>query len=237
MVFVIPSSGVNGRTSMNLGCLILPRVLGFGTGGGCEVIGQPTDWQYRSYIAGDYRREVTYRTSGCSTDARVGCVTFAWPNVYKYRPTNGGVGGPSDTDFPLYRYAEALLMYAEAQNELGNGGEAVTYLNMLRARARKGTGTENRAAPADYAGLTDQLSLRDAIYQERDWELAHEAKRWFDLVRRDALEPGYWATTLQQHDPKPAPWPSPAGLEYKRRWPLPLNELSVNPALTQNPGY
>jgi starch-binding outer membrane protein, SusD/RagB family len=231
------SSGVDGRSSMNLGCLILPRALGFGTGGGCEVIGQPTAWHYGSYIAGDYRKEVTYRTGGQSTDPHIGSVTFAWPNVYKYRPTNGGVGGPPDTDFPLYRYAEALLMYAEAQNELGNSAVAVTYLNMIRARARKGTGAETRTEPADYSGAVDVASVRDAIYQERDWELAHEGKRWFDMVRRNSVEPGYWANALLQHDPKPAPWPSPLGLEYKMRWPLPLTELSLNHALTQNAGY
>src|SRR2546429_155083 len=150
MIWVIPSSTVQGRSSMNLGCLILPRILGFGTGGGCEVIGQPTAWHYGSYLAGDYRKDVTYRTTGCSSDANIGCKTFTWPNVYKYRPTNGGVGGPPDTDFPLYRYAEALLIYAEAQNELGNSAAAVTYLNMVRARARKGTRAESRAEPPDY---------------------------------------------------------------------------------------
>ncbi|HEV8383125.1 MAG TPA: RagB/SusD family nutrient uptake outer membrane protein [Gemmatimonadales bacterium] len=237
MIWALVSSGVDGRTSMNLGCLILPRALGFGTGGGCEVIGQPTAWHYGSYIAGDYRKEVTYRTGGQSTDPNIGSVTFAWPNVYKYRPTNGGVGGPPDTDFPLYRYADALLMYAEAQNELGNSAVAVTYLNMIRARARKGTGAETRAEPADYSGPVDVPSVRDAIYQERDWELAHEGKRWWDLVRRNSVEPGYWATALETHDPKPAPWPSPAGLEYKMRWPLPQTELSLNHALTQNTGY
>ena len=240
MIFLLPSSGIDGRSSMNIGCLILPRVLGFGTGGGCEVIGQPTLWHYNSYLAGDYRKAVTYRTSGCSTDPHIGCVDSMYPNVYKYRPTNGGVGGPPDTDFPLYRYAEAILIHAEAQNELGNTPVAVQYLNMVRARARKGTGAESRPEPHDYGTAgepMDQLAVRDAIYQERDWELAHEGKRWFDLVRRDGLEPGYWANALQQHDPKPPPWPSPFGLEYKMRWPVPLTELNVDPSLTQNAGY
>jgi starch-binding outer membrane protein, SusD/RagB family len=239
MIFVIPSSGVIGGTSMNLGCLILPRVLGFGTGGGCEVIGQPTDGHYQSYLAGDYRHAVTYRTSGTSTDPNVGFKTFTWPNVYKYRPTNGGVGGPADTDFPVYRYAETLLMYAEAQNELGNATEAVTYLNLIRARARKGNGTEPpRPSPADYTGATDPVSLRDAIYQERDWELAHEAKRWFDLVRLDVAKPGVWATSLWSRDPiDPTATLQRDTSAYKQRWPLPQTELQVNPSLTQNPGY
>src|SRR2546430_2347199 len=81
----------------------------------------------------DYRKAVTYRPSVCSTDPHIGCVDSMYPNVYKYRPTNGGVGGPPDTDFPLYRYAEAILIHAEAQNELGNTPVAVQYLNMIRA--------------------------------------------------------------------------------------------------------
>jgi len=241
MIWVIPSSTVQGRSSMNLGCLILPRILGFGTGGGCEVIGQPTAWHYGSYLVGDYRKDVTYRTTGCSSDANIGCKTFTWPNVYKYRPSNGGVGGPPDTDFPLYRYAEALLIYAEAQNELGNQATAVTYLNMVRARARKGTGAESRAEPHDYgtAGeATTQTAVRDAIFQERDWELAHEGKRWFDLIELDALEPGYWATALQQRDSiLPTATLQRDLRTFKQRWPIPLSEINLDPALTQNAGY
>jgi hypothetical protein len=244
MIWVIPGSGVMNRTSMNLGCMILPRMLGFGTGGGCEVVGQPTKWHYDSYLAGDYRKAVTYRTSGCSTDSRIGCVTFKWPNVYKYRPTNGGVGGPPDTDFPLYRYAEAILIYAEAQNELGNTPEAITYLNMIRARARKGDGTGpfvEGTEPHDYGTggePSDQVAVRDAIYQERDWELAHEGKRWLDLVRLDRLEPGAWAAALKDRDPvDPAATLQRDLRPFKQRWPIPLTEISLNSALTQNTGY
>jgi starch-binding outer membrane protein, SusD/RagB family len=50
-------------------------------------------------------------------------------------------------DVPLYRFAEAILIYAEAENELGNTAVAVTNLNRIRARARNGTGVgESRGA-------------------------------------------------------------------------------------------
>ena len=241
MIWVIPSSTVQGRSSMNLGCLILPRILGFGTGGGCEVIGQPTNWHYMSYLPGDYRKDVTYRTSGCSSDANIGCKTFTWPNVYKYRPSNGGVGGPPDTDFPLYRYAETLLIFAEAQNELGNATTAVQYLNMVRARARKGTGAESRTEPHDYGTAGEamtQTAIRDAIFQERDWELAHEGKRWFDLLELDALEPGYWVMALASRDSVPPTATLQRDLRTSRKvWPIPLMEINLDPALTQNPEY
>lgn len=233
MIWMVASSGVEGRTSTNVGCHWLPRELGFGSAGGCEVLGQPTEWFYNSYADGDYRHEVNYRTSGWSTNTDLGddgFVEFSWPNVYKYRPTNRGVGGPTDVDFPLYRYAEALLMYAEAQFELGNVAEATQYVNMVRARARQGTGNENRAEPADLATVT-----REDIYMERGWELAHEGKRWFDLVRRDALDPGYWAGSLTDHDPETAERGDVS--DYRKLLPIPRSEIERNPALDQNPGY
>jgi hypothetical protein len=158
------------------------------------------------------------------------------PKKYIVKADNGANWPLGDFDVPIYRYAEALLMYAEAQNELGNGAEAVRYLNMIRARARKGTGAETRSAPADYAGPTDRQSLRDAIYMERAWELQFEAKRWWDLVRRDGLEPGYWSRTLKANDGANAERLRPLS-EHKKRFPIPTAQIVANPALTQNPGY
>lgn len=235
LIWMVPSSGTEGRSSFDIFCNWLPRELGFGTAGGCEVIGQPTKWMFDSFAKGDYRHEVTYRTGGCSTSASVGCRTFRWPNVFKYRPTNRGVGGPADVDFPLYRYAEALLIYAEAQNELGNTAEAMRAVNRIRARARKGTGSESRTSPADLPLNLGRLQAREAIYMERNWELAHEGKRWFDQVRRDSIEPGYWRNTLIQNDPETAARGDVS--EFRKRLPIPGNELRLNSNLEQNPGY
>ena len=80
--------------------------------------------------------------------------------------------------------------------------------------------------------------MRDAIYQERDWELAHEGKRWLDLVRLDRLEPGAWAAALKDRDPvDPAATLQRDLRPFKQRWPIPLTEISLNSALTQNTGY
>jgi hypothetical protein len=258
MIWMIVASGLDSRSSGDENCNYLPRELGFNTAGGCEVVGQPTRWQYNNYLCTspdtiklgadgrladttrilkcDYRKQVTYRSGGCSTNSGIGCLTFKWPNVNKYRPTNRGVGGPTDQDYPYYRYAEALLMYAEAQNELGNPAVAVQYLNMLRARARRGTGSSSFTEPHDYGTAgepIDQRSVRDAVYQERIWEMAHEGKRWFDQVRRNSLEPGYWQQTMRDHDPDPRADLS----DFRMRFPIPAPEIAVNPSLTQNPGY
>ena len=179
-------------------------------------------------------------TGGCGISGLCATPFGDGPMPYKYKKSDNGRDWTlNDVDTPLYRYAEAILMYAEAQNELGNSTVAVTYLNMIRARARKGTGAENRAEPHDYgtgAGeALDQLSVRDAIYMERAWELAFEAKRWWDLVRRDSLEPGYWKNSLQAHDPNASK--SQPIAEYKKRFPIPQAQINANPSLTQNPGY
>ena len=78
----------------------------------------------------------------------------------------------SKANWKVIRYADVLLMYAEALNENGKTDEALKYLNMVRKRA----------------GLQDYLNLnknetREGIYLERRLELSFEGHRWFDLVR------------------------------------------------------
>src|SRR5204862_3124878 len=173
--------------------------------------------------------------SGGSGCAAGGCA-LTWcadplgdgPMPWKYRKSDGGdTWWLGDVDVPLYRYAEAILIYAEAQNELNNAAVAVQYLNMIRTRARKGTGAQIRTEPHDYgtAGeAMDKLSVREAIYMERAWEFAFEAKRWFDLVRRDSAEPDYWATPLHLHDPSSETLGATSGQTYKKRWPIPQTQ-------------
>src|SRR5438132_1572209 len=157
MIFYVAASGVDSRSSSGwLVNFYFPRDFGLSTGGGWGA-GHPTDWHYNQYQPGDYRKEAGYRSGGCRWDGF--CVTAFkdGPLPWKYRPTNNGSdGGKCDVDIPLYRFAEAILIYAEAQNELGNSGVAVQYVNMIRARARNGTGAENRASPADYTGPLHQ---------------------------------------------------------------------------------
>jgi hypothetical protein len=78
----------------------------------------------------------------------------------------------------LVRYADVLLMAAEALNENGNSSEALIYLNMVRERARQG----NSAILPDIT-TTSQSELRDIIFNERRHELAMEGWRFWDLVR------------------------------------------------------
>jgi hypothetical protein len=121
----------------------------------------------------------------------------------------------SNNDFPVIRYADVLLMYAEALNELGNTGEAHTYLNRVR----------NRAGLATVSGLS-QAQFRDAVLEERKLELAAEGHRWFDLVRTGTLEE--WVPLA-----KPGVTPQPRHYLF----PIPQRERDLNPNLPQNEGY
>lgn len=83
----------------------------------------------------------------------------------------------------LIRYADVLLMAAEALNENGKSAEALPYLNAVRARAREG----NNAILPDVT-TTDKTALRDLILRERRSEFAMEGSRFFDLVRTGKAE-------------------------------------------------
>lgn len=130
----------------------------------------------------------------------------------------------ADTDFPLFRLADAYLMYAEAvvRNGNANKANAVTYINKLRER---GYG-ENQGQISE-----SELSL-DFILDERARELYWEGTRRQDLIRYDRY-------TTSDHL-----WPFKGGLKegvavssHLNIFPIPTSDLSVNPNLSQNTGY
>jgi len=125
----------------------------------------------------------------------------------------------------VLRYADVVLMYAEAANEVGGAANttiALNALNSVRARARAG----NNTILPDVT-TTDQATLRDAIRQERRVELGMEHERFFDLVR--------WgiAQTVMNASGKPNFIGSRDGL-----LPIPQTQIDLSAGvLTQNPGY
>lgn len=161
-------------------------------------------------------------------------------------------GIKQDIPFRYMRYAEILLMYAEACNELGEDADARTYTNMVRRRAGQ------PALPAEIAGE----ALRSAIRRERRIELAFEDHRFWD-VRRWLMGP---QATQQTHgvdirytvdraqvpsyrQPDGSTWGSPVFKRIEipgdlRIWhnklyffPIMRDETLKNEALVQNPGY
>ena len=100
--------------------------------------------------------------------------TFPWA-IYKHFDENLIMNSPqSGKDFPIMRYAEVLLIYAEAQNEADGSPNAAAYdaINGIRARA----GVDN------LSGLS-KTEFSEAVWRERVWELSSENVVWFDMVR------------------------------------------------------
>lgn len=181
----------------------------------------PTQYLYNQFEADDRRRAVTFITEindpGGAYSIRP-YVQKYWDKVAEPK------GNSSSNDFPVIRYADVLLIYAEAQNELGNSSVAHQYINLVRKRARfNGTTYEN--AVADYAGLSKE-QFREAILKERMLEFVFEGHRWFDLARMGKLE---------QLVPLAKPGVVPAARNYL--FPLPQREVDLNPKLGQNDGY
>jgi starch-binding outer membrane protein, SusD/RagB family len=222
-IFSLQANDVTTDLGSGFVFLYYPRELGLDRGGGFSVI-LPTEQHLASYVTGDYRKDVSYWTEG--TNALGQRFTFQ-PHVYKFRPSQTTSISRGDVNWPIYRYAEVLLMYAEAVNELGQPAVAVTYLNQIRGRARNADGTP-RIEPADYAGPLVQDAVREAIFVERNWEFAHECKRWFDLLRRGEQ---YFLEKLRA---------DPEAIDLQPTdmlWPIPQREIDLSPGLTQNPGY
>lgn len=144
-------------------------------------------------------------------------VQFGHPFCFKY--FDFAIGGESGKNFPILRYADVLLMYAEAKNEVdGPGGgqeySALWALNEVRTRAEISeiTTTESKE------------SLREIIWNERARELSFEGHRWFDLVRTDRLIDVVRNTGKDISD-------------KHKLFPIPQREIDANNNLTQNSGY
>jgi hypothetical protein len=117
-----------------------------------------------------------------------------------------GNGGAGWIDHRILRYADVILMLAEAANETGDGGTAAANLELIRNRASGNLGQSRTLLP--YIPFTGQSAMRTAIKNERRWEFAMEGYRFYDLVRwgdaNAVLGPlGY--TSRNQYYPIPQP--------------------------------
>ena len=152
----------------------------------------------------------------------------AVPYYYKEKHPNGWNGGDH---LYLLRFADIILLKAEAQNETGDLGGAIANVNLIRNRV----GLPNITA-------SSKEELRTKILNERRMELAFEAQRFDDLVRN-----GVFVSTMNNlkeykfscDNGTPS---APILIKYnatveKQLCPIPQNERDRNPSITQNPGY
>lgn len=156
------------------------------------------------------------------------------PHIAKYTRFTGNVGGEhrnSDTNYAAMRYAEVLLIAAEALAEIsGPSAEAIGYVNQVRERAGNWPGG-NTGFPEDVQAGISTSDFIDLVLEERRLELAFEYKRWYDIKRRRIGEEVF--TSPNSLEPHPNFDPN---RDYF--FPLPQVDLAVNPNLRpQNPGY
>ena len=133
-------------------------------------------------------------------------------------------------DYPIYRYPDLLLMYAEADNEV-NGGPTPDGMEKLnRVRRRAYGNNPNVVSTIDYI-LSDYTkdTFNDLVLQERGYEFWFEGKRWLDLKRTGKAKEIILETKGIVVEEKHMLWPIPA-VEY-------LNNDAIDPVNDQNPGY
>ena len=194
------------------------------TGGGWGF-NVPTQDLADAFEANDQRREATIIFKGETTpegDAIPASVPNPRYNQKSYVPFGLFVAGYNEgcqQNVRVIRYADVLLMNAEANNELGNTTGALSSLEMVRARARGGN---NTILPE--VTTTNQGDLRLAIWHERRVELAMEFDRYFDVIRQgrgaEIFGPKGWTASKNEV------------------WPIPQSEIDLSVGvLTQNPGY
>ena len=183
----------------------------------------PTQEFMDQWEEGDLRKDMTVFYEGCPDfDGKAYKASYSNTgyNVRKFLVTKA-VSPEFNTNpanFVVYRYADVLLMKAEALNEMGQTSEAATPLNIVR----------RRAGLPDVSGLS-QDQMRERIIHERRMELAFEGHRWFDLIRLGG--DGQYAIDFLRSIGK-------TNVTRDRLlFPIPQTEMDANPLMTQNPGY
>ncbi len=135
--------------------------------------------------------------------------------------------GTSGVDFVAIRYADILMLTAEAANELGNTAPAYAAIEQLRARAKITPG------PGNLYGLTpgmDQATMRARIQKERLVEFAFEEIRFFDLLRWNLLAPtlnGKVRHGLKLINPNPSQPVTPSTVFQETLDPVDLQPLII----------
>lgn len=150
--------------------------------------------------------------------------------VMKWPLDPNKVAVDNGNDYGTFRLAEIYLIKAEAENELGQTAQAIIDLNTVRARA---------FSPAKPTTAVTQAQVREAIYQERLFELMAESKRRQDLIRAGPLPGGTANRYLLPWSFKLLASEAPGTIRppYKIVFPIPQTQIETNPLLKQNAGY
>jgi hypothetical protein len=175
---------------------------------------------YESFTDTDERKAVTFVTQLVSP-INGNTYTFE-PHLHKYYDaTTPAAPGESSKNTPILRYADVLLIYAEAL-AMSEGATDAAYWAVDEVRVRAGLDKLSEIAP----GLSAE-NFREAVYEERRKEFVYEYQRWFDLARRGAE---YYVAKLHAAGKTSA---APRHIHF----PTPQREIDINPNLKQHPDW
>lgn len=175
---------------------------------------------YDSFSEDDERKAVTFVSEMISP--LDGALYSFEPHLHKYfDETTPAAPGESSKNTPIMRYADVLLMYAEA-SAMSEGVNEQAYSAVDEVRARAGLEKLSVLSPS-----LDQAEFREAVYTERRKEFVYEYQRWFDITRRGAE---YYVQTLH------ASGKTNAAARHVH-FPTPQRELDINRNLKQHPDW
>jgi hypothetical protein len=224
-IFSVQFKSISGNSN-NMGILAMPNGAA-ATPSGAPLKGNEADVPqtglYELYSASDKRRDVTFYTEIVINNIKY---TFK-PHFKKYLDPSTAIANPtlSGANFPVLRYSDVLLMYAEALNEQsGPTSDAYEALNQVVRRAY-GKAVHTPDAIVDIKNVS-QADFRNTVYLQRRLEFVYEMQRWYDLVRT-----GRMLDELHAHG-------KPNAKDYNYLLPVPQREIDVNQNLKpQNAGY
>lgn len=210
----------------------------FHTGVNSSNILQPTK-AFASNFISDPRASISVMTSGTTLPDGVVVGNPPFPDktaCFKWYTLN--IERVNVKNFTIMRYADVVLLYAEALNETGNQIRAIEEINKVRTRARNIVNAgdprvSSSTDPANY-GLSNYLDTRTRIWRERRIELCFEFDRFWDLVRTGQAQAAY------------ASFNGVVEAEYRKEFvkgvsellPIPLSEIDASGGvIVQNPGY
>jgi hypothetical protein len=182
---------------------------------------EATPLLYNSFESGDTRKKVYITGEVVSPES--GEIVDYGDKIYMVKfhdPDYSHTAGNLENNFPFIRFADMLLIYAEALNQLNSGPTQEAYDAINRVR--------NRAGLPDLSGSHDYESFLKAVQDERFKELAGEGQRLYDLRRwgfntlKERVELSNSRASVEAHEVL---------------WPIPSYELGMNPEINQNAGY
>jgi len=237
--YIADGSGtLNGKGNTNILSYISAPINGFNPGDGAGGDADAPIVTLRPlFRKNDKRAQTTFNDSIISIVNGKSIKTYS-PHFYKYwdataakNPANNGINAP------IIRFAEVVLFYAEAQNEL-NGPNAEAYAAIDTVRGRAGL-------PKLTQGLTKD-QFRDSLFLERKLEFVYEQIRWFDLIRingsgkpllisalKSLIDPAKGGSTSDT-------WTVAKANNVSEKFyllPIPASEIIANTKLTQNPNW